>query len=140
LIPFDKLTKKERQRIFLDCYRRALNDADALQLLPANCRIRASSVSKWKNDPEFLRQYKEIEIGIREMIVSAFRKKISEGDTAAIIYGMKTIGKKIGLSEKIEIEATRTIRVEDLKFLSLDAAIESEAEDPDEFDEYEEES
>ena len=74
------------------------------------------------------------------MIVSAFRKKISEGDTAAIIYGMKTIGKKIGLSEKIEIEATRTIRVEDLKFLSLDAAIESEAEDPEDFDEYEEES
>ena len=53
---------------------------------------------------------------------------------------MKTIGKKIGLSEKIEIEATRTIRVEDLKFLSLDAAIESESEDPDDFDEYEEES
>jgi hypothetical protein len=136
---FETLTKKERQRIFLECYKRALNDTDALAILPAGIRISSPAVSQWKTrDPEFLQKYTEISISIREEIVSAFRKKVREGDTAAIIYGMKTVGKQIGLSERIQIEQTRTVKIEDLKFLSLDPPAEETNLDED-FTDFEEE-
>jgi hypothetical protein len=136
---FETLTKKERQRIFLECYKRALNDTDALALLPAGVSISSPAVSQWKTrDPEFLQKYSEISISIREEIVSAFRKKVREGDTAAIIYGMKTVGKQIGFSERIQIEQTRTVKIEDLKFLSLDPPTEETNLDED-FTDFEEE-
>ncbi len=136
---FETLTKKERQRIFLECYKRALNDTDALAILPAGIRISSPAVSQWKTrDPEFLQKYTEISISIREEIVSAFRKKVREGDTAAIIYGMKTVGKQIGFSERIQIEQTRTVKIEDLKFLSLDPPTEETNLDED-FTDFEEE-
>jgi hypothetical protein len=136
---FETLTKKERQRIFLECYKRALNDTDALAILPAGIRISSPAVSQWKTrDPEFLQKYSEISISIREEIVSAFRKKVREGDTAAIIYGMKTVGKQIGFSERIQIEQTRTVKIEDLKFLSLDPPTEETNLDED-FTDFEEE-
>jgi hypothetical protein len=136
---FETLTKKERQRIFLECYKRALNDTDALALLPPGVSISSPAVSQWKTrDPEFLQKYSEISISIREEIVSAFRKKVREGDTAAIIYGMKTVGKQIGFSERIQIEQTRTVKIEDLKFLSLDPPTEETNQDED-FTDFEEE-
>jgi hypothetical protein len=136
---FETLTKKERQRIFLECYKRALNDTDALALLPPGVSISSPAVSQWKTrDPEFLQKYSEISISIREEIVSAFRKKVREGDTAAIIYGMKTVGKQIGFSERIQIEQTRTVKIEDLKFLSLDPPTEETNLDED-FTDFEEE-
>jgi hypothetical protein len=67
---------------------------------------------------EAINLYPEIKAAVqagREHLIDkaegALSKKIGEGDTAAIIFALKTIGRQRGYSERMTIDADTTIRV-----------------------------
>ena len=61
---------------------------------------------RWlKEDEEFRRKVEELEDIALDFAESMLLKKIKEGDTTAIIFYMKTKGKKRGYIEKHEVDS-----------------------------------
>ncbi len=75
---------------------------------------------KWlKNDPDFETLCNDISEEAIDFVESKLLEKIEQGDTTAIIYFLKTKGKKRGWSEKTEAEPQREIRPEQLLPIDL---------------------
>jgi hypothetical protein len=75
-----------------------------------------------KNDPEFKQAVDDITENALDFAETALHSKIRGGDTTAIIFYLKTKGKKRGYVEKTEYEFTQT--GPDFSGLSTDQIIE----------------
>lgn len=66
--------------------------------------VNKSSVYDWlKEDDEFKKAVKDVDVQLCEMVESELYKKIKNGDTQAIIFFLKTKGKKRGWAENKNI-------------------------------------
>ena len=85
--------------------------------------IHRATFYEWiKNDPEFKQAVDDISENALDFAETALHSKIRGGDTTAIIFYLKTKGKKRGYVEKSEVEFTQT--GPDLSGLSTDQIIE----------------
>jgi hypothetical protein len=62
----------------------------------------------YRIDPEFKRRYDELEVRNTDMVELALMKKIQQGDTQAILFYLKTKGRKRGFMDK-ESEDNRSV-------------------------------
>ena len=100
------MAKKDNQKKFLEAYEKAFGN------LTQACKaadINRGTYYSWRNnDPAFCERMAAMEP--EEMFVDfaehALAKKIQGGDTTAIIFALKTKGKKRGYIEKTEQEVT----------------------------------
>ena len=70
--------------------------------------IHRATYYEWvKNDPEFKRAVEDINENALDFAETALHGKIKVGDTTAIIFYLKTKGKKRGYVEKSEVEFTQ---------------------------------
>lgn len=72
------------------------------------CGITRKTFYEWlKNDAEFAAQITDIkENEVVDFVENALMKRIQDGDTTAIIFACKTLGKKRGYVEKTEHEVS----------------------------------
>ncbi|MCL2561771.1 MAG: hypothetical protein FWE10_05560 [Rikenellaceae bacterium] len=62
---------------------------------------------RWlKDDPELAAEIEDIKDERLDIVEDALFKRIEAGDTAAIIFACKTLGKKRGYTEKQEVEVS----------------------------------
>jgi len=73
--------------------------------------IDRSTHYKWvESDPEYKAAYEDIKERRIDYVETQLHKLIQEGNTAAIIFFLKTIGKKRGYVESQEINVTENIK------------------------------
>jgi hypothetical protein len=71
--------------------------------------IHRATFYEWlKNDPEFKKEVDNINETAIDCAETALYRKIKSGDTTAIIFYLKTKGKKRGYVEKSEVEFTQS--------------------------------
>lgn len=76
----------------------------------AICDISRQQHYQWmKDDPDYKGQVEAISDMAIDFAESALKKKIGDGDTTAIIFYLKTKGKKRGYIERSEVEQTGTV-------------------------------
>lgn len=94
------MTKKEKQKQFLSHFR------DSHGIVSFACQqvgITRSCYYKWReNDPKFREKADEIEEETIDHVESKLYNAIDKGDLTAIIFYLKTKGKKRGYVEKAE--------------------------------------
>ena len=94
------MTKKEKQKQFLSHFR------DSHGIVSFACQqvgITRSCYYKWReNDPKFREKADEIEEETIDHVESKLYNAIDKGDLTAIIFYLKTKGKKRGSVEKAE--------------------------------------
>jgi hypothetical protein len=62
--------------------------------------------SKFEKDPEFKKQVDDLENYTLDFVETQFYKNIQQGNTAEILFYLKTKGRKRGFIEKQEIDMT----------------------------------
>jgi hypothetical protein len=67
---------------------------------------RSTFYNYFNQDKEFKQQVNEINESAIDHVESKLMQKIDEGETTAIIFYLKTKGRKRGYSEKIEVQET----------------------------------
>lgn len=89
------------KKIFLQAFEKTMgNVSHACK----NASIARASYYEWYNeDPEFKAAVEGIKESLIDLAESALTKQIAEGNTTAIIFFLKTQGKKRGYSEHVEI-------------------------------------
>lgn len=94
------MTKKERQELFLKHFR------ESRGIVSYACRkvgITRSCYYKWcDEEPKFKEKAKEVEEETIDLVESKLLSAINEGDLTAIIFYLKTKGKKRGYVERLE--------------------------------------
>jgi hypothetical protein len=105
LTELNDMCKKDNQKKFLNAYTESYGN------ITKACE--AAGISRgiyyqWTANPEFVAQLAAIEPEERfvDFCEGALAKKVSSGDTIAIIFALKTKGKKRGYVEKTESEIT----------------------------------
>ena len=89
----------------------------------ADTGINRSTYYEWyNNDPFFRQQVDDIHEGVIDFVESELHNQISEGNITAIIFFLKTKGKKRGYVERTELDVTQQ-NVPDLSNLSSDEII-----------------
>lgn len=100
-----------KKKAFIDAYRKSFgNITQACSLVD----LSRNRYYEWlKEDAEFAQLIKEIEPNeiLVDFAENALIKKINEGDTTAIIFTLKTKGKKRGYIEKSEVDIKSTEEV-----------------------------
>lgn len=98
------MKKKERQELFLTHFR------ESHGIVSYACQkvgITRACYYKWKeSDPGFKERADEIEEETIDNVESKLYEAIDKGDLTAIIFYLKTKGKKRGYVEKTEIDTT----------------------------------
>jgi len=94
-----------KKKAFLDSYQKTLGN------ITLSCQIigiTRNAFYKWTKEKEFKEAFDSIEPDelIIDLAESALLEKIKSGDTTAIIFTLKTKGKKRGYVEKQEIDHT----------------------------------
>lgn len=96
------MAKKDNQKLFLDAYEKAFgNISQACKM----AGIDRTTFYAWKNDAKFQEQLAQVQPQERfvDFAEDALVKKISKGDTTAIIFALKTKGKHRGYVERNEL-------------------------------------
>jgi hypothetical protein len=92
-----------KKKNFIEAYKKAFG---IVSVAAKAASIERCTYYDWlKKDPEFKQAIEEIEPeeDFIDMAENALQKKIKEGDTTAIIFTLKTKGKKRGYIERKEI-------------------------------------
>ena len=74
----------------------------------------------YREDEEFKKKVDDIENITLDFVESSLHKKINDGDTTAMIFYLKTKGKKRGYVERTEIEQTNVNSNEPLTIKIVD--------------------
>lgn len=94
------MTKKERQELFLKYFR------ESRGIVSYACRkvgITRSCYYRWCDaKPKFKEKAKEVEEETIDLVESKLLSAINEGELTAIIFYLKTKGKKRGYVERLE--------------------------------------
>lgn len=94
----NKQTKKRKEAVLKALEEHLGVVTDACQA----CDVARSTFYLWtKEDPDFKKVVEEMEDSVLDFVESNLFKKIKLGDTTAIIFFLKTKGKKRGYIEKV---------------------------------------
>jgi hypothetical protein len=99
-------------------YKKALIEALEKSLGVVTTACRSVGVSRWtfydylKSDAEFAAQVADIENIALDFAESKLHKRIEKDDTTAIIFFLKTKGKRRGYIEKSEVENSGKQKIE----------------------------
>lgn len=107
--------KTERTKeLFIEQFRKSLGNATRA-CKAAN--INRTTYYKWKEkDPEFRKQCEEILDEQIDFVEDKLKEAIKDGNPKLIEFYLRTIGKKRGYSEKIEIEHTGQVETVGTEF------------------------
>jgi hypothetical protein len=101
---YTKLNKMElKKKSFLDSYRKAFGN---ISIACKSVEISRGTYYNWKeSDAEFAKALEQVEPDEEfiDFTENALYKKIKDGDTTAIIFALKTKGKKRGYVERQEL-------------------------------------
>lgn len=98
-----EISTKTRKSKLLEALTASLgNISEATQALGINRRTYYDWI---KDDPDFAQQVDHLAEAQIDFVESQLFSRVRDGDTTAIIFYLKTKGKKRGYSEKLEIEA-----------------------------------
>ena len=76
------------------------------------CDISRQQHYQWmKDDPDYRADVEAISDMAIDFAESALKRKIKDGDTTAIIFYLKTKGKRRGFIEKSEVEHSGTVNI-----------------------------
>lgn len=95
-------TKTQKQRLLkalAECLGNVSHACESIGI------VRSTYYGWLKDDADFAEAVAHLEEKQIDFVESKLLERISEGDTTATIYYLKTRGKKRGWSEKLEIEA-----------------------------------
>lgn len=85
----------------------------SLGIVTSACKITGLSRTahyEWlKDDPEYKAKVEDIQDIVLDLSESQLYKKVNAGDTIAILFHLKTKGKKRGYIEKVEVDNTHTM-------------------------------
>ena len=100
-------SKKSRQRAWIDAYKAKLfNVSKACKAVG----IDRSTYYRWlENDADFAQAVQEAREERLDFIESKLMEIIAEGDTQAIIFALKTLGKHRGYQERQEAPPVNTL-------------------------------
>ena len=127
-LPPTQNDNKKRNEITKELQKSALIDALEASLGIVSTAVKLVGIHRatfyeWiKNDPEFKQAVDDITENALDFAETALHSKIRGGDTTAIIFFLKTKGKKRGYVEKSEFQFTQI--GPDLSGLSTDQIIE----------------
>lgn len=92
---------EERRKAFLEVFEKSLCNMTAAT---KKMGIDRSTVYRWRQEfPEFEQQLKDIQETQIDFVESKLLTQIDNGDTTAIIFYLKSIGKERGWNERYEI-------------------------------------
>lgn len=100
-----------QKKVFLDAYAKSYGN------ITKSCKaadIARQTYYNWlDNDPEFSEQVNSIEPAEQflDFLETKLVERINEGDTTAVIFALKTKGKKRGYIEKTEVENTGNMSI-----------------------------
>jgi hypothetical protein len=95
-----KENKEEKKKLFLEMFSQKANN---VHMTCKALNVSRATFYKWKNDDEeFAEAVKDLEEGDIDNAETALKKQIMDGNTAAIIFYLKTKGKSRGYVEKQE--------------------------------------
>lgn len=82
----------------------------SLGVVSAACQMcnveRSTFYNYMERDPEFKKQVEDLENYCMDFVETQFLKNIQQGNTAEILFYLKTKGRKRGYSERTEIDMT----------------------------------
>lgn len=101
------MAKEKEKKMFIDMFKSSLCN---ISMTCKHLKLNRLTFYNWYNkDEEFRRYIEEAREERIDFIENALFKKIKEGDTTAIIFACKTLGKKRGYVERSEIDANLNV-------------------------------
>lgn len=101
-------TQKRQQERRKKKFLKALEEGSGIQAYALQaCHLSRTTVNKWKHsDEEFAQQCQDIEDNCIDRVEAKLLEQINDGNITAIIFYLKTKGKKHGYVETIENNIT----------------------------------